>query len=96
MAAAPPAGGHPDETDVPYVTLDPPGSMDLDQALHIERDGDGHRVRYAIADVPAFVALGGDLDRVTRRTRPDRLLPGRARPAAPARALRGRREPAAR
>ena len=66
VAAAPPDGGHPDETDVPYVTLDPPGSMDLDQALHIARDGDGHRVRYAIADVPAFVALGGDLDRVTR------------------------------
>ncbi|QIM21091.1 RNB domain-containing ribonuclease [Phycicoccus sp. HDW14] len=66
VAAEPPAGGHPDETDVPYVTLDPPGSMDLDQALHIERDGDGHRVRYAIADVPAFVHLGGALDRTTR------------------------------
>ena len=55
-----------DGTDVPYVTLDPPGSMDLDQALHIERDGAGHRVRYAIADVPAFVHPGGALDRVTR------------------------------
>ncbi|MBD3783607.1 MAG: RNB domain-containing ribonuclease, partial [Micrococcales bacterium] len=65
-AARPPRDGYPDETDVPYVTLDPPGSMDLDQALHIERDGDGHRVRYAIADVPAFVPAGGDLDRVTR------------------------------
>ena len=40
--------------------------MDLDQAMHLERDGDGHRIRYAIADVPTFVRLGGALDRVTR------------------------------
>src|SRR3954464_10147678 len=51
--------------DVPFVTIDPPGSRDLDQALHIERRGDGHRVRYAIADVGAFVAAGGALDRDT-------------------------------
>ncbi len=56
-----------DETDLPFFTLDPPGSMDLDQAMHLERDGGGHRIRYAIADVPAFVRLGGDLDQVTRR-----------------------------
>ncbi|GAA4403281.1 RNB domain-containing ribonuclease [Fodinibacter luteus] len=55
-----------DETDLPFFTVDPPGSMDLDQAMHLERDGDGHRIRYAIADVPAFVVPGGDLDRVTR------------------------------
>ncbi|QKE85022.1 RNB domain-containing ribonuclease [Arthrobacter sp. NEB 688] len=66
VAAEAPRDGRPDETDVPYVTLDPPGSMDLDQALHIERDGAGHRVRYAIADVPLFVRPGGALDRVTR------------------------------
>ena len=34
-----------DRVDVPFVTVDPPGSRDLDQALHIERRGDGHRVR---------------------------------------------------
>ena len=56
-----------DETAVPFVTIDPVGSMDLDQALHIERDGDGYRVRYAIADVPAFVAPDGTLDAETRR-----------------------------
>jgi exoribonuclease R len=53
-----------DRVDVPFVTVDPPGSRDLDQALHIERRGDGHRVRYAIADVAAFVAPGGPLDAV--------------------------------
>jgi exoribonuclease R len=52
-----------DRVDVGFVTIDPPGSRDLDQALHIERRGDGHRVRYAIADVAAFVAPDGALDR---------------------------------
>ena len=65
-AAAEPPVPPADETDVPFFTLDPPGSMDLDQAMHLERDGSGHRIRYAIADVPDFVRLGGDLDRVTR------------------------------
>jgi exoribonuclease R len=56
-----------DETDVPFVTVDPVGSMDLDQALYLERSGAGYRVRYAIADVPAFVASGGLLDTETHR-----------------------------
>ena len=51
-----------DETAIPFVTLDPASSMDLDQAFHIERRGDGYRVRYAIADVAAFVRPGGPLD----------------------------------
>lgn len=55
-----------DETAVPFITIDPPGSMDLDQAMHIERDGDGYRVRYAIADVPAFVPPGGAMDAESR------------------------------
>ena len=51
-----------DETATPFVTLDPAESMDLDQAFHIERAGDGYRVRYAIADVAAFVEPGGPMD----------------------------------
>ena len=51
-----------DETAIPFVTLDPAASMDLDQAFHIERRGDGYRVRYAIADVAAFVKPGGPMD----------------------------------
>ncbi len=52
-----------DETSVPFVTIDPPESMDLDQALHLERLATGYRVRYAIADVAAFVTPGGPMDR---------------------------------
>ncbi|WP_114905986.1 RNB domain-containing ribonuclease [Ornithinimicrobium murale] len=55
-----------DETALAFITIDPPGSMDLDQAMHIERDGEGYRVRYAIADVPAFVAPAGALDTEVR------------------------------
>ena len=51
-----------DRSDLPLVTIDPPGAMDLDQALHIERRGDGYRVHYAIADVGAFVSPGDPVD----------------------------------
>ncbi len=54
-----------DRIEVPFVTIDPPRARDLDQALHIEARGGGHRVRYAIADPGAFVAPGGALDRET-------------------------------
>jgi len=51
-----------DLTDVGFVTIDPPGSMDLDQAMHISRSRGGYRVRYAIADVAAFVLPGDGVD----------------------------------
>ncbi len=54
--------GTAERVEIPFVTIDPPGSRDLDQAVHIERRGNGHRVRYAIADVGAFVMPGGALD----------------------------------
>ncbi|WP_081744657.1 RNB domain-containing ribonuclease [Arthrobacter sp. H14] len=57
----------PDYTELPFVTIDPPGSTDLDQAVLIERAGSGYRVYYAIADVPAFVRPGSALDVETRR-----------------------------
>jgi exoribonuclease R len=56
-----------DETALPFITIDPPTSMDLDQAMSIERSGEGYRVRYAIADVPAFVRAGGAIDAEARR-----------------------------
>jgi exoribonuclease R len=56
-----------DATGIPFVTIDPPGSRDLDQALHIEAAGDGYLVSYAIADVAAFVAPGGAIDTEAHR-----------------------------
>lgn len=54
-----------DLRQVPFVTIDPPGSRDLDQAYAAERDGDGYRVSYAIADVAAFVEPGDAVDRAS-------------------------------
>ena len=52
-----------DRTDIPFVTIDPPGSRDLDQAMHLSRrEGGGYRIRYAIADVASFVAAGGPVE----------------------------------
>ncbi|GGU36634.1 RNB domain-containing ribonuclease [Nocardioides albus] len=62
IAAANPRLPELDRTDLPFVTIDPETSMDLDQALHLERDGDGYVVHYAIADVAAFVAPGDPVD----------------------------------
>jgi len=56
-----------DMTHLPLLTLDPPGARDLDQALHLERRGDGYRVWYAIADVPAFAPPGGAVDAESHR-----------------------------
>ncbi|MGW2569443.1 RNB domain-containing ribonuclease [Streptomyces sp. NPDC001537] len=69
-----------DATDIPLFTIDPPASNDLDQAMHLSRQGSGYRVRYAIADVAAFVVPGGALDaethrRVTTLYFPDERIP---------------------
>ncbi|MDU0479217.1 RNB domain-containing ribonuclease [Staphylococcus chromogenes] len=50
------AGQRHDRRDIEFVTIDPVGSMDLDQAVCIARSSDGYRVYYAIADVAAFIA----------------------------------------
>jgi exoribonuclease R len=62
QAAASPRLPDLDRTDIPFVTIDPVGARDLDQALHLERDGDGYVVHYAIADLTAFIEPGGLLD----------------------------------
>jgi exoribonuclease R len=55
-----------DHRDIPFLTIDPAGSMDLDQALHVTGRRGGFRVHYAIADVPGFVRPGGAVDREAR------------------------------
>lgn len=54
---------HVDRTDLPFVTLDPAASTDLDQAFTIEpASGDDLLLRYAIADVAWFVRSTDALD----------------------------------
>ncbi|MGV9834072.1 RNB domain-containing ribonuclease [Nocardia niigatensis] len=58
------AGARADRREIPLVTIDPPGAMDLDQALHLERTPTGgFLLHYAIADVAAVVVPGGQLAR---------------------------------
>ncbi|MFF3625457.1 RNB domain-containing ribonuclease [Streptomyces sp. NPDC002467] len=86
LAEAERAAAHPrlpeqDSTDIPFFTIDPPDSVDLDQAVHLaKRSSGGYRVHYAIADVAAFVTPGGALDaeahrRVTTLYFPDGKVP---------------------
>jgi exoribonuclease R len=57
-----------DRRDIPFVSIDPAGARDLDQALAIERrrGTSGYVVHYAIADVGAFLPPGGAIDRAAR------------------------------
>jgi exoribonuclease R len=54
---------HADRTAVPFVTLDPASSTDLDQAFSIEASSSDLLLHYAIADVAWFVEDGDAIDR---------------------------------
>ncbi|MFI0373933.1 RNB domain-containing ribonuclease [Actinomadura sp. 1N219] len=75
--------GRADLRGLPFFTLDPPGSLDLDQAMHLERRGPGHRVRYAIADMAGFVRPGGALDAEARSRGVTLYLPDANAPLHP-------------
>ncbi|WP_108472748.1 RNB domain-containing ribonuclease [Rhodanobacter thiooxydans] len=62
QAAANPRLPELDRSNIALVTIDPPGSMDLDQAMYVEHTAGGYRVYYAIADVAAFVSAGDPVD----------------------------------
>ncbi|MBO3752341.1 RNB domain-containing ribonuclease [Streptosporangiaceae bacterium NEAU-GS5] len=101
-AAEPPPADYADRSDLPLLTIDPPGSMDLDQAMCIERRGDGYRVWYAIADVAHFVRVGGAIDQAARTRGETVYLPDGRVPLHPpvlsegaASLLPGRSRPAA-
>lgn len=50
-----------DLESVPFVTIDNPGSRDLDQALHVTEDTDGWTVTYALADASYYIRPGTPL-----------------------------------
>lgn len=76
--------GRENATELPLVTIDPPGAMDLDQAmLVLRRHGGGFTVHYAIADLPAFVKAGGPMDNETQRRGQTLYLPDASVPLHP-------------
>lgn len=76
-------GPREDATDLPLVTIDPPGAKDLDQALLLRRRGRGFRLDYAIADPGHFIRPGGPLDVESRRRGQTLYLPDEAVPLHP-------------
>ncbi len=72
-----------DARDLPLVAIDPIGARDLDQALHIERDGSGWVLHYAIADVGAVVEAGGAVDVESWQRGTTLYLPDGAAPLHP-------------
>lgn len=80
QSARRPLDGHADRTSLPFVTLDPAESRDLDQAFAVERAGNDMLLHYAIADVGWFVPDGGAMDaeawiRGTSQYLPDGKVP---------------------
>jgi exoribonuclease R len=87
-AVRPAPGPHRvDATDIELVTIDPPGSKDLDQAVGVVRQGSGSdagfRVHYAIADLGAVVVPGAALDTEVRRRGQTVYLPDGSVPLHP-------------
>lgn len=73
-----------DLTGLPFVTVDGPGTRDLDQALHLEPlAGGGARLRYAIADAAHYVAPGSALFREALARGASFYLPGYSVPMLP-------------
>lgn len=79
-----------DLRDIPFSTLDPLGSKDLDQAFHLAKSRRGVTVRYAIADVPGFVRPGGALDAEARLRGQTIYLPDGSIPLHPRSLSEGR------
>ena len=80
---APGSGGGRDARDIPFVTLDPAGSTDLDQAYALAADGDDIVLSYAIADVGFFVDRGGVIEAEALRRGTTVYLPGSRVPQYP-------------
>jgi len=76
--------GRVDLRSVPLPTIDPEDARDHDDAVWVERHGDGFRAWIAIADVSEYVQPGSELDKEALRRGCTIYLPDRAIPMLPA------------
>jgi ribonuclease R len=76
--------GRKDLRDKLIVTIDPGDARDFDDAIHVDRiDNQGWQLGVHIADVAAYVKLGGAIDREARRRGNSVYLPDRVIPMLP-------------
>jgi exoribonuclease R len=79
-----------DLRDRRVYSIDPPGCMDVDDAIHIETLGDGHiRLGIHIADVSHFVRPGTNIDDLARKKTTSIYLPHQVRHMLPAKLSEG-------
>jgi ribonuclease R len=72
-----------DLLELEAITIDPPTARDFDDAISVERDGDGVRVWVHIADVSSYVKPGGALDGEAARRTCSVYVPGSVEPMLP-------------
>ena len=73
-----------DLSSLPTFTIDPASARDFDDAISVERDGDGLRLYVHIADVAAFVAPGSATDAEGELRGNSVYVPGTVEPMLPA------------
>ena len=74
---------------LPFVTIDGETAKDFDDAVACERDGRGHRLRVAIADVSHYVDADAALDLDARERATSVYFPRRVIPMLPERLSNG-------
>lgn len=72
-----------DLTALPFVTIDSEKTLDMDDALYIQKDGDNFILYVAIADPTAYIAEDSELDKESARRAFSIYLPGRDIPMLP-------------
>lgn len=72
-----------DFTHLPFVTIDNDDSMDLDQAMYLERHDTGYTVYYALADASYYVRQGSALFAEALKRGASYYLPGLSIPMLP-------------
>ncbi|MER3412024.1 MAG: exoribonuclease II, partial [Thermoleophilia bacterium] len=80
---APTIEGRADLRQLVAVTIDPETAKDFDDAISVQRDGQGLRVFVHIADVSHFVPAGSPLDRAARERGFSVYVPGLVAPMLP-------------
>ncbi len=76
--------GRHDLTALPTFTIDPDTARDFDDAISVQREGDGYRAHVHIADVSYFVDVDGAIEAEARRRTSSVYLPLFAEPMLPA------------